>query len=314
MPLKIPTSSGDPVDLAALIEWCESAAFDPTDRASLAEAAGPLAALARNRNFLSDMAVTELKSRCAGQRRTNPYSAQVMMLHAPGDYVLRAAFWPAERDHVVQMSGTAPFLYHVPHDHAFDFLTVGYLGPGYWSDYYEYDGARVAGEAGEAIDLRFTGRRRLEEGQVLLYRAHHDVHAQLPPDAFSVSLNILCTGRDQGWRRQYRFDTARGTIAQCMTVSSAQLLLALAVGSGAPDAIDLAHDFAARHPMEAMRLTAWDAIDAALDGGARTMHREGGARCDSPLIARRAAGLLRNGQDGDCAPSGAAFEGDPVSR
>ena len=36
-------------------------------------------------------------------------------------------------------SGISPFFYHVPHDHNFSFLTVGYLGPGYWSEYYEYD-------------------------------------------------------------------------------------------------------------------------------------------------------------------------------
>lgn len=297
MPCLIPTGDTPAIDLAALIDWCEGSDFDPGDRDSLIRAAQPLRALARNRAFLSDLALDELKSRCAGQRHINPYSAQVMLLHPPGRYVLRAAFWPAARDHVVRMSGPAPFLYHVPHDHAFDFLTVGYLGPGYWSDYYDYDGARVIGAPGEAVDLRFTGRRRLEEGQVLLYRAHRDVHAQLPPDAFSVSLNILCTGQDQGWRRQFRFDVAKGVIAQCMTTSSAQMLLQLAVGSGQGDALDLAHEFAARHPVDAMRLTAWEAIGDALPATDRIAHWEGGARTDSPLVRRAALNRLRNGPD-----------------
>ena len=51
-------------------------------------------------------------------------------------------------------SGTSPFFYHVPHDHNFSFLTVGYLGPGYWSEYYEYDYGEVVGMPGEKVDLQ----------------------------------------------------------------------------------------------------------------------------------------------------------------
>lgn len=97
------------IDLNALIDWCESPAFDPADEDGLAAAAPMLRALARNRHFLADFAIAELKTRCAGQRQANPYSAQVMLLRPPrGKYVLRAAFWPAQRDHVMRMSGPAP--------------------------------------------------------------------------------------------------------------------------------------------------------------------------------------------------------------
>lgn len=283
---------GPAIDLDALVDWCEAPAFDPRCEDGLAAAAPMLRALGRNRDFLADAAIAELKTRCAEQRRINPYSAQVMLLRPPGGkYVLRAAFWPAEHDHVVRRSGTAPFLYHVPHDHGFDFLTIGYLGPGYRSDYYEYDSGSVIGHAGEGVRLRFAGRSRLREGRVLLYRANRDVHAQLPPESLSVSLNILASGPEQGWRRQYRFDTDRGVIAQCMTVASAQLLLELAVGCGSGNAIDLAQDFARHHPHDAMRLTAWTAIDGALPHDQRDAHREAGRSSDSPLI--RAASAAR---------------------
>lgn len=288
------------IDLEALIDWCESAAFDPTCEEGLAAAAPMLRALSRNRDFLSDLAVAELKDRCAGQRRVNPYSAQVLLLHPPTDrYILRAAFWPAERDHVVRMSGASAFLYHVPHDHSFDFLTVGYLGPGYGSDYYEYDPDGVAGADGEMVALRFVERSCLSEGKMLLYRANRDVHAQLPAESLSVSLNILASAPDQGWRRQYRFDTARGAIAQCMTVASAQLLLELAVGCGGGNAIDLAHEFAAGHPVDAMRWTAWRAIGAALeDDAARLSHAEQGTGSSSPLIRHGGETALRNIHNG----------------
>jgi hypothetical protein len=63
--------------------------------------------------------------------------------------VLRANFWPAREDPVVRASGPAAFFYDLPHDHNFPFLTYGYLGPGYWSDYFEYDVDALAGVPGE---------------------------------------------------------------------------------------------------------------------------------------------------------------------
>ena len=294
-----PEDNGSTVDLDALVDWCESPTFDPSCEDGLAAAAPMLAALARNRHFLADAAIAELKTRCAGQRHHNPYSAQVMLLRPPtGKYVLRAAFWPALAEHVVRASGTAPFLYHVPHDHGFDFLTVGYLGPGYGSDYHDYDPTDVVGFEGEAVRITSVGRSLLCEGRMLLYRAHRDVHTQLSPERMSVSLNILASPSGQGWRRQYRFDTARGVIAQSMTVASAQLLLELAVGCGDENAMDLAAVFTRRHPHDAMRLTAWSALGDALQGDARGAHLEAGAASDSPLVrarARACLGTLQNG-------------------
>lgn len=281
------------IDLETLIDWCESPLFDPECEDGLAQAAPMLHALARNRHFLADLAIAELKTRCADQRRSNPYGAQVLLLSPPsGRYMVRAAFWPAMRDHVVRSSGAEAFFYHVPHDHGFDFLTVGYLGPGYASDHYEYDGGQVAGFAGEPVTLRHSGRSTLGEGVMHLYRANRDIHAQLPAPSLSVSLNLLGRRPDQGWRRQYRFDLAKAAIARCMTVSSAQMLIELAVGCG--NGIDLAHEFAAGHPVDAMRLTAWRALlDQELDAKARATHLASGAVSDSPLICADSRRMLR---------------------
>ena len=49
------------IDLDALVDWCESPAFDPSCEDGLAAAAPILRALARNRHFLADAAVAELK-------------------------------------------------------------------------------------------------------------------------------------------------------------------------------------------------------------------------------------------------------------
>lgn len=293
MPRLIETPPPDAaIDLDALVDHCESSAFDPCDRESLAAAAPMLRALAANRHFLADMAVAELKTRCAGQRRDNPYSAQVLLLRPPrGKYVLRAAFWPSARDHVMRARGAAAFLYHVPHDHAFDFLTVGYLGPGYWSDHYEHDGT-LLGLPGEKVALRPVESSALSEGRMLLYRAHRDIHVQRPPDRMSISLNILTSLPDQGWRRQYRFDLEKDCIAECMTISSAQMLLELAVETGMADGVDLARDFARHHPDDAMRLTAWRALTPDAPDAAAA-HWEQGARNDSALVRAASIAALR---------------------
>jgi hypothetical protein len=201
---------------------------------------------------------------------------------------------------VVRHSGTDPFFYGVPHDHNFSFLTVGYLGPGYWSDYYEYDYGDVAGYPGEKVDLRFVEKARLEEGKVMLYRAHKDVHLQLPADAMSVSLNIVEVSHSSVFRDQYRFDIESATIDGIMTRTSLEPMLALAAHFGGGEGEDLLANFAASHPSDRVRWSALRARAAAqstLD--ARIATFEEGTRADSLLVsamARREIGRLEAGR------------------
>lgn len=292
MPVLIDPGDAGPITLDELVAALDAADFDVRDEASFA-ALGPwLARLGRNRDFLADLALAELEQRCAGQAAGNNYGAQVLLLKpANGRYVLRANFWPARGDAVLDISGPAPFFYGLPHDHNFPFLTYGYFGPGYWSDYYEHDGDAI-GLPGEAVDLRFTGRDRLEPGRLWLYRAHRDVHVQLPPDAFSVSLNILGHDLAQPWRSQYRFDPAAGTIVEGLTVAPSEALVALAVHLGGGNGIDLATNLAARHPVPRMRATAVAALASAASPADRVALLERAADDPEPLVAGRARRAL----------------------
>ena len=261
MPRILDAGTGAAIGLDALADALDASSFDPRDEESLTALGPLLAQLGRNRTFLADLVIAELEARCAGQALANAYGAQVFMLRPPnGRYVLRANFWPARDDAVVRASGTAPFFYDLPHDHNFSFLTVGYQGPGYWSDYYDYDVDAVAGVPGEAAGLRFVERSRLEEGKVMLYRARRDVHVQLPPESLSVSLNILLFDRAQPWLDQFRFDVAADTIAAGLTTAPSEALVALAVHFGAEAGVGLATDLAARHPAPRMRVTALRAL------------------------------------------------------
>ncbi len=254
MPRLIDPGAGGAIGLDELIDTLDAARFDSHDEDEFAALGPLLARLGRNRHFLADLALAELEARCARQSATNGYGPQVFLLAPPnGRYVIRANFWPAAADPVVQASGTAPFFYDLPHDHNFPFLTYGYLGPGYWSDYYEHDGG---GRVGEAAGLRFVERSRLDPGKLMLYRMRRDVHVQLPPDAFSVSLNILGQHEAHPWIDQYRFDIRRGVIAEALTMAPSEALAMLAAHLGGAAGRDLVAQLAARHPHPRMRATA----------------------------------------------------------
>jgi len=252
--------------IAALHE----AGFEPREEESLLHAAHWLRRLGHNRDFLAETMLAELKGRHREDGAAGSYGPQVIMLSPlGGEFFLRANIWPSRDEHMFRASGGDAFAYELPHDHDFDFLTYGYFGPGYWSDYWEYDYEAIAGAVGEGVDLRFAGRSRLEPGRLMHYRAHRDVHSQLPPDALSASLNVMHASGAQGWLDQYRFDVERGTIGGVLGAPASQVFLRIAVGLGADEALDLAESFARSHPSERMRLTAFEALAGALDLAAR---------------------------------------------
>jgi hypothetical protein len=281
MPRVISCPEAEPIALAELVQVLNDERFDPADEESFA-AAGPwLKRLAANRAFLADIAVAELKDRCGRQERENRYSSQVIMLHRASEkYFIRANFWPSPKDSVFKASGTSPFFYGVPHDHNFSFLTVGYLGPGYWSEYYEYNYEDVVGLPGEKVDLRFIEKAKLDPGKVMLYRAHRDVHNQLPADEMSVSINIMEASPKLPYLAQYRFDPARCEIAGVLTRSSSEALLALAANHDGGDARDLVESFARNHPCERLQFAALRELAAAegsIDAGLAVLEQGRGS-------------------------------------
>jgi len=234
--------------------------FDARDKASVDHAAMWLQRLGNNGDFLGDLMLDELRDRRRDQSLGSAYGAQSIMLSkAQSGFFLRANIWPSQHDHVYRANGSASFIYDVPHDHNFDFLTVGYFGPGYSSDYYEYDYEAVSGFCGEKAGLRFVERSTLSPGKLMLYRAHLDVHSQLPPTSLSVSLNVMGIDAAQGWHDQYGFDPASDTVTGILNPTSTETFLRLAVGMGGDQAHDIAEDFGKFHPSDRMRLASFEA-------------------------------------------------------
>ncbi|GAB5347874.1 hypothetical protein TMRO357_00802 [Alteriqipengyuania sp. 357] len=255
MPRELTPAVSWPLSLHECLARIDRVGFDLRDEASLRNAAEALAGLAVNRTFLGDLLIEQMSGTMP--ESATAYGPQAIMLAGPRNgYFVRANIWPARDDPAFRSSGAASFAYGLPHDHNFDFLTVGYFGPGYVSDYWEYDYASVRGEMGEPVDLRFIERSALHEGRVLHYRAHRDVHCQHPPRSLSVSLNICAAGPAQGWFDQYRFDTDTGQIAGILNPGANEVMLRLGVALGAEGAQDCAVHFAQHHPSAAIRRVA----------------------------------------------------------
>jgi hypothetical protein len=296
MPRVLDVAPLDPVSLAECVDSLKTHGFDPRDEQSLQHGAALLRRLGADRTFLGDMLVAELEARHREEDTANFYGPQVVMLHAPdgGDFFMRANIWPSEDEYMMRASGGASFVYGFPHDHNFDFLTLGYFGPGYWSDYYEYEYEEVVGWRGEPVALRFIEKSRLEEGKIMHYRAHRDVHAQLPADALSVSINIMHSSGSLGWMDQYNFDVENSRVGRIVSPGSSEAFLRVAVGLGAPEALDVAEQFGARHPSERMRLASWRALASRAEGeAARDDVWRRAEASGSRLVAAEARGRRR---------------------
>ncbi|RYD85126.1 MAG: transposase [Sphingomonadales bacterium] len=296
MPRVIELAESATCSLAECVANLKERGFDPRDEDSLHHAARQLARLGNDRAFLGDMLIAELAARHREDDGRNFYGPQVVMLAPPdgGDFFMRANLWPSADEHMMRASGASSFVYGFAHDHNFDFLTLGYFGPGYWSDYYEYDFEGVTGWQGEPVDLRFVERSRLEEGKIMHYRAHRDVHAQLPADALSVSINVMHSGGAQGWMDQYSFDVENRRIGRIVSHGSSEVFMRVAVGLGNADATDLAAEFGRHHPSDRMRLAAWGALAAAAeDAAGRDRVWRDAERCGSRLVAAEAGAKRR---------------------
>lgn len=293
MPRLITVADDARWSLAECLDALGDRGFDPDDETSLAGAATALRRLGNDRAFLGDMLIAQLKERHRELGESTAYGAQSIVLSRPhGGCFLRANIWPSETDSCFRTSGAKTFVYGIPHDHNFSFLTVGYLGPGYASDYYEYDYESCAGYLGERPGLRFIERSALGEGKLMLYRAHRDIHAQLPAESLSVSLNILRIHPAEGWLDQYGFDLETGAITGVLNPTATETFLRCAVALGDAEAIDLADSFGRSHPSDRIRLACYEARAAGVDpASADGLWRE--AEHSGSLLLAREAGMRR---------------------
>lgn len=234
--------------LAEYVDYVEGN-VDSTDIDSLVEHAWALRALANNRTFVLDEYHNELKA-CWSGTSINENSPQSIILARTGDFLIRSNIWvPVPPSSVHSDFERNYFAYDLAHDHNFSFVSVGYFGPGYETDLFEYDYASVQGYEGEHVDLVELGRHQLRAGRVMVYRSGKDVHVQFPPEEVSVSLNLMCRAEDTRTAQQYIFDVKNKTITRgAGDVASTRLFLVDIFRTLHDDnTVDLLHQVVSRH-------------------------------------------------------------------
>jgi len=302
MPIRVNDTNSTAINLSDLVEHLQQEPFDPRDHASMLDVAPMLKRLSNNRTFLSDLICEELKDN-RNIQAGNDYTPQVFMLHPPQragqNYFIRACFWPGSQDDILAASGDGAFFYGVPHDHNFNFLTVGYQGPGYGSDYFEYDYSSVTGIPGEKVDLVHTESSSLAEGEILLYRAFTDVHRQIPPERFSISINIMEHSLRSVTMNQYEFSPEATAISSVINRSSASTMFMIAAGSSDGQAPEILMDIFKSHPMERVRMAALEALIAHSQSAQDALNLTGLVRgCSSSFMRGRARQIASRIEEG----------------
>ncbi len=255
---------------------------------SVAASAPLLKRLGNNRTFVVEHLNEQLKFWPANALPF--YSVQSSILGNDGPVSVRMNIWPTidadERRRKIQSN---VYSYYDTHDHNFTFMTVGYFGAGYGTRLYEYDASQVIGYPGEKVDIRFLEETTLPVGKVMLYRPGRDIHTQLPPSEFSMSLNLMVVdAHRESLRDQYYFDIERGCIASYVESNSSKRISQVEMMRfiGDDNSVDILWSLAQRHPCPRTRLAALETLVALKPGEADAAWRFGAA--DTSELVQRA--------------------------
>ncbi len=238
MPIEFfPQDDISPISFEEFHDELSRTRINPRNYNELLSLAPLLARLSQNKDFLVKEAVSQILNARQGGL-LNPYGPQVILLGNPSlgsDLLVRACIWPSLTDQAMRVTSARDFTYFIPHDHNFNFITAGYLGDGYSSQYYEYDKNTILGYEGEEVVLRYIGLDKLTRGRIFLYRASVDVHEQIPPEKFSISLNIMESTERSRYTSQFTFNTHGHCIDKILSQDAFEAIFSIAAHLGGSD-------------------------------------------------------------------------------
>jgi hypothetical protein len=216
MPIEIQTASSlglDAIDLHEFLRRCDDKVSSGVS-AWLADAADDLCAFARNKDWFAQYICSRMKTGYGLEEGASilRYSDQCLVLARRPTYYVRLAAWDAPKNR----GGSTTFddnyfSYHFAHNHDFDLLTVGLLGPGYTSVNSTLGIPVQHLESGHVVPIMPAEPVTLAEGRVLLYQKWRDIHVQLPPPSFSLSLNVIVADITVP---QYSFDLGKCSVLE----------------------------------------------------------------------------------------------------
>jgi hypothetical protein len=211
----------------------------------------------------------------------------VFVIARERNFGVRAVIWPP--GNTAQSAREKEiFSFELAHDHNFDFMTVGYYGPGYETDLFEYNVDDVIGYRGEKAALQPLGRWQLHPGRVLYFRKGIDVHTQLAPTTTSISLNLIVDNLGDGGP-QYEFDLNDMSVLGNIQIDDRALYVEMAGLVADEAALERIAQLAQDHGKSDIRLAAYRALERQRGPAAW----EPALRDASQLIRHHAETLLR---------------------
>lgn len=257
MKLKIDVETKKKMTIEQVVEHFNN--VDVNCQKALVKNAWVLKAFANNKEALANFLLAELKKPINEFQKNNYYTPPSLILGFGNNFYIRANLWqpnPVKK-------GNKSNIYGLCHDHNFDFLTVGYYGPGYKTRIYNYDYNEVKGEIGEKVSLQFVDEYQLNEGDVFFYRKGQHVHSQIEPDSLSISVNLIVSTKDQNLMDQYIFDEATKKISSYSScaVTSRDFLFKIGQMLGDNKTKELLREVAQSFPCKRTRKSANIAIE-----------------------------------------------------
>jgi hypothetical protein len=184
--------------------------IDFNDVASIKEAFPMLQKLAQDPDWYIEFLNKDLMQNMSSDEVfSNRYTSNSIILaesSVKNQYAIRANTWLPAGDSLRQGTNKRFFAEDLLHDHTFDLMTVGLLGPGYKTEIFHYEYEDCVGYCGEAVEAFDRRSYQLERTSVLFMEKNSTIHRQLPPDEMSVSLNLMCQNLCDPMRRQYEFE------------------------------------------------------------------------------------------------------------
>lgn len=234
---------------------------DTSDEDSIAASAPMLRRLINNKTIVADRVNAELRN-WRDFQKGNSYTAQTLVLHMDERFFVRANVWaPRSSNAALAEKEQDLYFYGVAHDHNFTFMTGGYIGGGYETLIYEYDGWSYRGT--RDVDLAFLEHTYLPQGKIMLYRESRDVHEQGFPADYSLSINLM-TLREEGnrpRRRQLFFDVPSKTVTETLDSEVGRVMMTeIAKVAGDARSASLLCDLCETHPNQRLRAYALDAL------------------------------------------------------
>lgn len=222
------------MEIQEYINTLDEMKYDLTDHNDIIDSAKYLNQLSNNKSFLIKYLCEELRH-IANFQKSNYYGPQVFIIHTAEKYFIRAVVWsPVSKAELA----IKEYKYDICHDHNFDILTIGHFGPGYVSQCYTYDNAKVNGLLGENVEMINDETLTLSEGKIVLYRAKKDIHIQLPPSNLSISLNLMPRSAKRNLP-QFQFDEETSQLCKYIQLSGSELIIRMAGILGNENFLDI---------------------------------------------------------------------------